>query len=605
MNRTIEAILKLSAKLGSMAAFGQMSARLAAVDKQAKAFNRTQGLMARGSMMAGAAMSRYLAPAAIAYGAVATARSFATVERRMERIGITADASATETRAALETIRQTAQDIGAPVDNVTEGLENLVASGKSMGEALALLPSVSRTAQAADAEFGQIATTADAVSGSFGIAAEQMDRAFDILAKGGKLGKFELKDMAAELPSLAPAFAALGYSGEAGLKKLTAALQTVRLETGQSGEAATAFTDVLTKMESTATAANFKKFGVDIRKEMSKARKEGKDTLDTFIDLSTKAVKGDLSKLPQLFTDKQMLVGMRALINHTGELKGYFDELGNASGTVARDIDRLTKGAETSFTRIGNSWEKLKQSIGEGLVDAGAAEALNGIAGGVDRSVASKRGLESMGVHGELAQMWWMMNATEDQRRGALWRGGYKSPAEAAAVDAYGAYATSRGAAPDRPVGFVPAPTPRPDRFSRAGRTKDDAIIAPRVIRGSGQSAADAEFEAMRNAPLGAPAFTDLGKVTQALADGGDQAAQKIAAGADQAGQAVQSGVTTGGDQAAQRMQAAIAAGGEQAAGAIARAVASATASLNAAVARSRQASGNPGNSSEGAGVAQ
>lgn len=563
MNRTVEAILKLSAKLGNVAAFGQMAGKLAAVNKQAAAFNRTQGLMARGSMAAGAAITRYLAPAAVAYGAVATTKAFATVERRMERIGITADASAAETRAALETIRAAAQGIGAPVENLMEGMESLVASGKSMGEAMAFLPSVAKTAHAADAAFADIATTADAVGNSFGIAADRMDRAFDILAKGGKLGKFELKDMAAELPSLAPAFAALGYTGEAGLKKLTAALQTVRLETGQSGEAATAFMDVLTKMESTATAANFKRFGVDIRKEMAAARKEGKDTLDTFIELSTKAVKGDMAKLPQLFTDKQMLVGMRALMRHTGEMKGYFDALGNSVGTVDADIKRLSENAATGFDRIGNSWATLKQSVGEGLVGIGAADAMTSIASGIDRQTAITKAHRAAGRGFIDATIWNTLHG-DAEINGLAWRGGYRSDADRAAIAGHGAYGASRAAAPVDPVGFVPPPSPRP---TREGRTKDDSFIAPRVVAGSGRTSRE-EAAAARAAAMDAGGWAnEADKVAQALKGGGDEAAQKLASGGQEAGKAIGGSadeLKAAGDYVAAAIRSALAAGAAQ-----------------------------------------
>jgi hypothetical protein len=78
--------------------------------------------------------------------------------------------------------------------------------------------------------------------------------------------------------------------------------------------------DVLTKMNSVTVSNSFKKqFGVDLRNEMKKAKAAGEDTLEAFIRLSKEAVNGDMSKLPLLFTDKQMLIGMRALMNHTGD----------------------------------------------------------------------------------------------------------------------------------------------------------------------------------------------------------------------------------------------------------------------------------------------
>ncbi len=462
-NRVIEAILRLSAKLGNMDAFKKVSDNLARVDNQAKAYNRTNSLMVKGLDR----MLAYAAPAAIAAMGVTSAKAFAQIERRMERIGITAEASAEKTTAAYGRVKEIADDLKVPIDSVLEGLESLVASGKSLDEALAFLPSVAGTAHAADAAFGDMATTADAIGSSLGIAANRMEEAFDIIAKGGKAGKFELKDMAAELPSLAPAFAALGYRGEEGLKRLTAALQTVRLETGSSSEAATSFMDVLTKMESETVSNNFKKFGVDIRSEMAKARKAGEDTLEAFIRLSTKAVKGDLSKLPQLFTDKQMLIGMRALMNHTQEFAGFMKELGDAAGTVRTDLKRLADDAQGDFDRLKNSWDRLQQSIGKAVVQGGGAAAMDAAAAALDakaeageRSDAAWKTIQKEGF--DIRRALGLSSVAEAQALAdeMMRRGGYVSAENRArqhAMAAYADYGRSRAAA----VETVTPPLPR------------------------------------------------------------------------------------------------------------------------------------------------
>jgi len=71
-----------------------------------------------------------------------------------------------------------------------------VAAGRSLPEALAFLPSVVRTAQASGSDVTDIAKTADAVGAQMKIRAEDMQQAFDAMAKAGKAGEFELKDMA-------------------------------------------------------------------------------------------------------------------------------------------------------------------------------------------------------------------------------------------------------------------------------------------------------------------------------------------------------------------------------------------------------------------------
>lgn len=478
-NRTIEATVKLSAKMGSLAAFSQLSSKMADVNNKAAAINRAQTAIARSSRLQAAAFTwqdtalashnaRMMAVAAqrqrqavasraalmrgistpalvaggvgavgIAAGAGAV-RGFATLERRLERIGINADATSAQMESAFGRVRDIANDLGTPVENVISGLESLIASGKSLDEAMALLPTVAAAAHASDSEFMAMATTADAITGSFKIAADQMGIAFDIIAKAGKAGKFEMKDMAAELPSLAPAFAALGYKGEEGLKKLAAALQVVRMETGTSGEAATAFMDVLTKMNSVTVANNFKKqFGVDIRKEMDKARASGEDLLMAFIRLSKEAVHGDLSKIPLLFTDKQMQIAMRALINRTGEYTSQVEALGDAFGTVQGDVDRLATNVQTSIDKMANSWERLKTSIA-GTIAPPAVVGMDAISNTIDDQAAMDRGFEKMGMGFIESRIWSMMNGGNPEAlKSVFWLGGGRTEEDKKKIEAY------------------------------------------------------------------------------------------------------------------------------------------------------------------------
>lgn len=481
-NRTIEAIIRLSAKLGPMAAFGQLGTKLTDVNNKAANFNRTQTMIAKGANTAALAMMRYVAPAALAYGAKAAVVEFANIERTLTRIGINADASREQMAGVYAELQQLAQATATPVENIVSGLDSLIASGKSLEEAMALIGSVSATAQAAGADFGQMATTADAVSNSFGIAGENMQSAFDILAMGGKAGKFELRDMAAELPSLAPAFAALGYEGEDGLKRLTAALQTVRMETGTSGEAATSFMDVLTKMNSVTVSNSFaKQFGIDIREEMEKAKAAGEDTLEAFIRLSKEAVNGDMSKLPLLFTDKQMLIGMRALMNHTGEMRDLFGELGSAAGTVAKDLARVTDDSQASIDRMTNAWDRFKTSLGE-KVAPGVTTVLDKLVDNTDRKTAMDRQLEKEGKGFLAREAWYMANsplfAGGDQSTAAYgskaWQGGYRTDEDRKKIAGYAAYGDSRSAAP---AFRMPSKT-MPD-VGPVITTRDNEVLAP------------------------------------------------------------------------------------------------------------------------------
>lgn len=382
MTRELEARLKLTASDRTGKALTSVSGKLDGVARKAAAVNRAQTMMARASVAASRAMAaeaavlaRVIAPAAMGYAAQRSYRRFAETDRAITRIGITADASTRQMGDASRAMRTIANDVAMPLDEIRGGLDNLVAAGKTLDESMDLLPAVARTAQASGAAVGDMAATAVSVGDSFRIMAGEMETAFDIMAAGGKAGKFELRDMAQYLPSLAPAFAAIGYEGVEGLTKAVAMLQVVRTQTGEASEAATNMANVLQKMETNETANKFDDFGIDLRREMAKARREGKDLLETFLDLSDEALQGDLSKIPQLFTDAQFGKGMRALLSQRDLLRQIRRDIeATAKGTVGRDLERVVGDSEAGIQRLANAMDSLANSTGRFLASFGVPE---------------------------------------------------------------------------------------------------------------------------------------------------------------------------------------------------------------------------------------
>lgn len=558
-NRIIEAILKLSAQNRTDAAFKAVARNYDGINRRTQVFNRRQSAMYRTQAATAKQMNamllRYAAPAVLVAGASAATREFASLQRRMTRIGINAEASGEQMEGALRRVYDIANDLKAPVDNVIAGFESLVASGKTVSEAMALLPSVAATAHAADADFNEMATTADAIAESFHIAAGEMENAFDIISKGGKEGKFELKDMAAQLPSLAPAFAALGYDGEDGLKRLTAALQTVRKEVGTSSEAATSSMDVISKMNSETIANNFKKFGVDIRKEMTSAKRAGEDTLEAFIRISKEAVDGDLSQLPRLFTDKQMLIGMRALINRTDEYRAMLELLGDSAGTVRGDLKRLAEDAQSDLDRLANSWDRLKQSFGRGIVDMGATDALDVIADDLDKGSAVRKALEKRGM-GYMERENWLFRNTFD--RDAInqmaMEGGWKPPGSGTGGSSDFSWASNENLAIPRFArdvtgGRIPVPRSKP-----TGGLEKQILVPPTFGFGSAppRYGLDPKLEGFYDDPIGlkmqgggmnvlAEAERKLTAGGDSVAKGGEDAGKSMAEGGREAADAIRS----------------------------------------------------------------
>lgn len=355
-------------------------AALRGIGSSAKTLNNMNvgGSIARGLRGADVTMpiAGSLKTVAGGLGVIAAGRSvtrgftdMAAFDRRLIRIANTANEATSELARMRNTVRSLAQETATPLSGVLDGLENLVAQGRSLREAMAFLPSVVKSAQASGAEIADIAKSADALANHLKISASEMQLAFDILVAGGKAGQFELKDMARYLPSILPAVRAIGIEGTAGLTLVVSLLQIMRKGAGTSEEAATNLENVLQKMQSNETLKKFKAQGVDLEAVLAKARKEGKNLLDVFEETTWKALGGDISKINKLFEDMQVQKGIRAWLMGRKELREMMREISStAPGSAMRDLARVTADSQAAVDRLSTSWSGFWQSAGR-LID--------------------------------------------------------------------------------------------------------------------------------------------------------------------------------------------------------------------------------------------
>lgn len=341
-------------------AFSSNAARASSVAAQ-KSAAAMVAAQARIGMASRGAIAAIAAPAALS----ASYKQFADVDRQISRIGVTANASGDQLAGVRKQIEGIAYETAQSAGSVTSGLDVLVAQGRSLKEGLDFLPAVARTAAAANAEVSDIAKTADAVASNFKLAGKEVQLAFDLMAEGGKAGQFELKDMAQYLPSLSPAASAAGFRGTKGLTDLVSMLQILRKGSGSSQEASDSMSNIFQKMESEETAKKFKKLGVDLAGAMAKGRKEGRNLVEVLEEVTAQATKGDLSKLPQLFSDVQFARGVRALMTYRGEWQKLANTISTtAPGSVARDLVKVTNDAKAQIDRMIQAVENRAVQLG-------------------------------------------------------------------------------------------------------------------------------------------------------------------------------------------------------------------------------------------------
>lgn len=332
-------------------------------------------------------------------------------ERSMTRIGITAGANRKQIQDITDDMYQMANRFALPIEAVRSGLDTLTASGMSLDEAMKFLPSVLATAQASGAAVEDIANTAIKTSSALKINTADLQNMFDILNTGGKLGQFELKDMASYMPGIANSWANLGYTGLEGTQRLVAMLQTLRAHTGTAEAAATQAGEIIGKALAPGQINNFEKnFDFDIEKKMKAALANGEDFLEAYVRLSKEALGGDMSKIGQLFTDKQMREGMTSMMNFMDENRKYLQDLKGAdvAGSTMRDLNEVLRDQESILQRLGNQWDQFMTTLGA-MVAPSIGAGLTSITKGLTHDAAAvkylteKEGYSTMGALAALA----------------------------------------------------------------------------------------------------------------------------------------------------------------------------------------------------------
>lgn len=333
---------------------------------------RLNGALARSNASLEAARGGVLDAVGAYYtfkGAVAAPiQAAADFETALEDIGQKAGIPVEKLGALGKQITEVARQTNQAASEVAAGVDAMVGRGASIETALAVADPIGRAATAYRAATEDLAATAMTATDNLKVPAEQMGRAFDVLAQAGKAGAFELADMARYMPDLGARYSSFGESGVDALADLAAAAQVVRKDTGDAGSAATRLGNVLQKVYSPATVKKFADQGIDLMAEMEKAAAKGLTPLEAIAEITNNALGGDLTKLGILFEDAEAQAGLRSLIQHREEYQRIREEALKAQGVVMADYQRRVRTAAGAQARWNAALETLKVTLGSTLV---------------------------------------------------------------------------------------------------------------------------------------------------------------------------------------------------------------------------------------------
>jgi TP901 family phage tail tape measure protein len=334
--------------------FERMGRRIELVGAKMKAFG------------AGNALGSIGTATAVGFAASRAMRPFIDFEDGLSRLGNVAEINGARLDAVGKRIVDTGAKYGIGGRQALAGAQDFLAAGLKIDTALNALDPTLKLAKIAGIEDAEASQVGIAAMQNLGVRDTQLGAAYDIMAKAGKLGRFEVDDLSKALPGLASRAGALGMSGLDGVRRIAAQAQIARESARDADEAANNLLNFYDKLSSGETQRKFAKMGVSVEHVFAKSKAEGSDFVDSMLDEIGRLTKGgtDAFAMSALFEDRQARQGAAALVRERAKLQAIYAGTGNAAGTLDADFANLSKTTKFGLDRFAAGLEKVGISLG-------------------------------------------------------------------------------------------------------------------------------------------------------------------------------------------------------------------------------------------------
>ena len=306
-----------------------------------------------------------------------TIRNVGNAQERLERLGIQAGFSSDKMKALKKDIYAAALDGDVRVDpkEILAGVESIVEKTGNLEFAEQNLRNIGVAMQAT----GATGINIGELFGEFekmGIKGPQkVAEALDILNVQGKSGAFTLQNLAALGPRVITAYTATGREGTTALREMGAALQMIRMGTGSSEMAATAFEATLRTLTDPKKIKQLEEMGLTLFDPEAAA--QGKRVMRPINELMAEIVEitaGDKVEMGQIFDAEAVRAFNQAAgeFQRTGKLE-KLDEFYNVQATgqtTLEDSQRAAKNFNASISMIAASWERFAEKKLTGPIES-------------------------------------------------------------------------------------------------------------------------------------------------------------------------------------------------------------------------------------------
>jgi len=305
---------------------------------------------------------------------------YANYENTLRHIAITEGKSGDAVKPEIDRLTrlfaEDAQKTGQSSESIAKAYSDLVQMGISSNILDRVIGAHSQAATAYNISPEALGPAVGALLQNFKIPEEQIGAALSAMAQASKEGRFKVEDFSRELPGVSGVMSLLGMTGREGADYGFASLETIMKNSSDPSQASAGFVDALRYITDNAGRNAFKREGIDLSAVLAAGQKEGKNPLDTILDLLTKLTAGmdpvaQAEKLGGLLHNQQAALAIQALLQHRDEANTLKTKLdGVDQTTVQRDFGTAVAAPITEVRLFQENIEQITRTIGEGFAPA-------------------------------------------------------------------------------------------------------------------------------------------------------------------------------------------------------------------------------------------
>lgn len=314
-------------------------------------------------------------------------RGAAQMETRLEQLGIVADKSTAYMQKLNEQMLRVSQKRHINIDpsELFSAVEQISAKTGELSVAEDNLENIAMVISATGASGEDVGSLFSNIFEKFNVRdSRQMLEVIDALANQGKMGAFELRDLATQGERIISAYAAMGRTGKAAAVEMGTMMQLGRKGVGSTEQAATAFEAVVRNLTDPKMINNLKNVGINVKDVNGQFR-----AIPEIIKEIVVKADGDVTRLGAVFDTfslrmvNPIAIAYNQAIKEGKTAKEAFEAMNelmkvdsNGAGILS-DSERMAKTFAASVVSLKSAWN--------GFANRNLAEPINRLANAINR----------------------------------------------------------------------------------------------------------------------------------------------------------------------------------------------------------------------------